>query len=169
MGFFRKLFGGDEAAQAALVAAPIQPARTAAVGYDPDLMETLLGHHAQLGALFERIGRSAKAGDYAKVRTLLVRFKTSLQGHILTENVRFYAYLEKMLAKDPENSRIIHEFRREMNTIARQVTEFVSAWQESDFASAEQRAQFLVQYREVGKLLEQRLDNEEGKLYPLYR
>lgn len=170
MGFFRKLFGQDDETEYHTISPPsIKPSTSRAIAYDPKLVETLHAQHGQLGALFERIGRCAERGDYAKARTLLVRFKTSLQGHILTENVRFYAYLENALSDDAENARTIHDFRKEMNQIARQVVSFVDTWQDSDFATTTKRQQFVTHYEDVGKLLEQRLDNEENNLYPLYQ
>lgn len=87
----------------------------------------------------------------------------------MTENVRFYTYLEAELANDKDSAATIHEFRRDMNTIARSVVEFIKAWKDSDFATPAERQQFTADYEKVGKLLEQRLDSEENDLYPLYQ
>ncbi|HEX7341607.1 MAG TPA: hemerythrin domain-containing protein [Rhodanobacteraceae bacterium] len=169
MGFFRKMFGMDDTAQATFAPAPFQPVAPSTINYDPKLLESLRADHARLGAMFQRIGMLGKSGEYAEVRSLLAHFKSSLQAHILTENVRFYTYLEKSLAGDAENARTIHEFRRDMNTIARGVVNFVKTWQTSDFATPAERHQFEADYAKVGELLEQRLDSEENSLYPLYQ
>lgn len=167
MGFFRKMFGqGGEDKDAGT---PELPAATPhRVGYDPKLIDALLNDHARLGAVFERIGKAGEAGDYGEARKLLAHFKSSLQAHILTENVRFYAYIEALTADDHENARIMHEFRRDMNAIARQVVDFVKKYQASDFASRTEREKFAKDYATVGGLLEHRLDSEENDLYPLY-
>ncbi|HET7267014.1 MAG TPA: hemerythrin domain-containing protein [Oleiagrimonas sp.] len=169
MGFFRRIFGKDDYVQPMAVSEPPRSTKPASISYDPKLIDSLHTDHARLGALYERIGKHDKAGEYAQVRTLLAHFKSSLQAHILTENVRFYAYLENALADDAENARTMHEFRRDMNTIAREVVNFVKAWQNSDFASTAERQQFTAEYEKVGGLLEQRLDSEENSLYPLYQ
>lgn len=169
MGFFRRMLGKDEAVQPMAVPEPSRPAKPAAISYDPKLIDSLHADHARLGALFERIGKHDKAGEYAQVRTLLAHFKSSLQAHILTENVRFYSYLESSLSSDAEDARTIHDFRRDMNTIARNVVDFVKTWQNSDFATMAERQQFAADYETVGQLLEQRLDSEENSLYPLYQ
>lgn len=169
MGFFRRMFGKDDDMQPMTAPEPPRPVKPAAIGYDPKLIDSLQAEHARLGALFERIGKHDKAGEYAQVRSLLAHFKSSLQAHILTENVRFYSYLENALSSDAEDARTIHDFRRDMNTIARDVVGFVKTWQNSDFATTAERQQFSADYKKVGELLEQRLDSEENSLYPLYQ
>ncbi len=170
MGFFRKMFGQETAGNdaSAMQAPPPAPETTRRIGYDPGLIDSLLDDHARLGTVFGRIEKASKAGDFDETRKLLVHFKSSLQAHILTENVRFYTYIEELAADDRENARIMHEFRRDMNTIARQVVDFVRKYQACDFASRAERDQFDKDRAAVGTLLEQRLDSEENDLYPLY-
>ncbi|HEX7348686.1 MAG TPA: hemerythrin domain-containing protein [Rhodanobacteraceae bacterium] len=178
MGFFRKLLGKSDvsvappAAAAAPVAAPVAPSGAPAahrsVNYDAKLIESLLRDHAELGRLFGNIGDAEKTGNFSDVRAQLVQFKTRLEAHILTENVRFYTYLDQSLGGDPNNASVMHDFRREMNGIARGVVDFVRKYQACEFSAAE-RLQFTTDYAAVGKLLEQRLDSEENSLYPLYQ
>ena len=171
MGFFRTLLGkggGDTPSPSTI--APIAPANSAprSIGYDPQLVDSLLHDHAELGTLFARIGELQSAGIYGEMRALLVNFKSRLEAHVLTENVRFYNYLEQALADQPNDAEIMRDFRREMNSIARSVIEFVKKYQQSTFNTADQK-QFAADYAAVGKILEQRLDSEESNLYPLYR
>jgi hypothetical protein len=168
MGFFSSLFGHGRADRSAPDHAPITASAPTKIGYDPKLIDILHAHHAQLGKIFARIGKAAEDGDIANVRDNLRRFKTSLEAHLLTENVRFYGYLEQKLAADAENLRTLHSFRKEMNTIASSVLGFDRRWQNAEIGSADMQNQFLSEYREIGKLLEQRLDNEESSLYPMY-
>ncbi|WP_343793276.1 hypothetical protein [Dokdonella soli] len=86
----------------------------------------------------------------------------------MTENVHFYVYLEQSFRGDEENKALIHDFRREMNGIARGVVEFVRRYQQAP-VSADNCAAFLKEYEAVGKLLVMRIEREEGNLYPLYQ
>lgn len=169
MGFFGKLLGkSDEVPSIPANARPISAAAPRQIGYDPKLIDSLLHDHAQLGQIFTRIGEAPKTGNFSEVCALLVQFKSRLEAHILTENVRFYTYLQQSLANDLENARMMTDFRREMNVIARGVIDFVKQYQSCGFAPDE-RMQFANDYATVGKLLEQRLDSEENSLYPLYQ
>lgn len=169
MGFFRRMLGKADSNLDVIARPASAPSTANGVGYDGALVDTLLTHHAQLGKLFSGIKINAKAGNYDETRSLLLRFKTSLQSHILTENVRFYSYVEKTLANDSESTRTMHDFRHEMNGIARTVTGFVDKWQGREFATVTERTQFFADYAAVEKLLAQRFDNEENNLYPIYR
>lgn len=169
MGFFRKLLGQNDATPAIPAnATPIPAAAPRQIGYDPKLIDSLLRDHAELGRIFSSIGEAHKTGNFNEIRPLLINFKSRLEAHVLTENVRFYNYLEQLLASDPNNTGVMHDFRREMNGIARGVIDFVKKYQSSNF-TPEERRQFASDYEAVGKILEQRLDNEENNLYPLYQ
>ena len=169
MGFFRKLLGKDRQRQPQISAPSAAAGDPAAIRYDPKLIETLHTHHAHLGALFDRIGDSARHGDSRKLHDLLATFKLSLNAHVLTENVRFYAYLEQALSDDAENTQIVVDFRHEMNSITRQVRAFADRWSDADMSNSDAQNRFLADYYQVGKLLERRLDSEEEQLFPLYQ
>lgn len=169
MGFFRNLLGKQDAPPVVPAnAAPIPAAVPRQIGYDPKLVDSLLRDHAELGRIFGNIGDAQKSGNFNDIRTLLIQFKTRLEAHVLTENVRFYNYLEQTLAGDANNTGVMHDFRREMNTIARSVIDFVKKYQSSTFTPEDHR-QFATDYDTVGKILEHRLDSEENNLYPLYQ
>ncbi len=168
MGFFRSLFGKGSADSGAVTVTASAPAGNA-IGHDPRLIQSLLDDHAKLGALFARLGSQAEIGRYDEVRSLLAQFKSSLQAHILTENVRFYTYLERSLQGDAHSAETMREFRREMNTIAREVVDFTKKYQDARFTSTAESRQFNTDYKAIGVLLERRLDNEEHSLYPMYQ
>lgn len=168
MGFFRKLMGGKDA-PATTAPAPVVPAGTPRrISYDAGLVDSLLRDHAELGRIFAAIGDARRMGHFDEIRPLLIQFKTRLESHVLTENVRFYNYLEQSLSGDVGNVGTMHSFRREMNGIARSVVEFVRKYQSSQF-TPDERVAFARDYDNVGKILEQRLDSEESNLYPLYQ
>lgn len=167
MGLFAKWFGGART--------PKTPERTLidtsaparGIGYDASLVERLKRDHQDLVALYQRLGRLLEEQKYADLRGELINFKTRFEAHILTENVRFYVYLEQNLS-DTHNQELMRDFRREMNTIARGVVEFVKKYQFCAFDD-ETRQQFGRDYAAVGGLLAQRIEREEDGLYPLYR
>ncbi|KRE92478.1 hypothetical protein ASG87_00750 [Frateuria sp. Soil773] len=167
MGIFGKLFGSKTTDDTLTVpSVPLSPVRT--IGYDAGLVGSLKHDHAELVALYQRIGQLQQAGRYAEIRAELVNFKTRFEAHLLTENVRFYTYLEQSLTTDAHNAELMRDFRREMNTIARGVVDFVKRYQPVAFDDA-QRAQFAEDYKAIGGLLSQRIEREESNLYPLYQ
>jgi hemerythrin-like domain-containing protein len=148
---------------------PVIPTdRPRAIAYDPGLVPTLKQDHNDLVDLFGQIGRHAQAQQFDVIPALLVSFKTRLEGHLIAENVRFYNYVENTLQGDVENSMLIRSFRREMNTIARGVVDFVKKYQLAQFDVATRDA-FVADYNAVGGLLTQRIEREENSLYPLYQ
>lgn len=173
MTFWRKLFGGDEekmnGRQApASAAATAPPAAARGIRFDPTLVNGLKRDHRELVDMYGKIGRLIEGGHFGDIPGELLVFKTRLEAHLLTENVRFYTYLEQSLESDTDNAAIIHDFRREMNGIARAVIEFVKRYQVARFDEATKR-QFTDEYAKVGGLLAQRIEREESNLYPLYQ
>lgn len=138
------------------------------VGYDPRLLDSLLHDHAELGRLYGCIGAAAGSGNFDEIRLLLATFKSRFDAHLLTENLRFYNYLEQSLANDPDNLRMLGSFRKEMNAIAHDVVGFIKQYLE-DGIDPEALPRFQQDYAAIGKRLEHRLDCEEDSLYRLYR
>lgn len=163
----RRIIGQPDAPPAPVALPMVAPAARAPV-YDSRLVEALRHDHQELVHLFENIGRLIDAQRFDLIPSQLVAFKTRLEAHLLTENVRFYNYVESSLRDDPEDLSLIRDFRREMNTIARAVVEFVKKYQRLGIDQTLQ-VQFTVDYRAVGGLLVQRIEREEGNLYPLYQ
>ena len=173
MAFWRKLFGGDahvngKPAPPSAAAAATAPGGARGIRFDSTLVNGLKRDHRELVDLYGRIGRLIESGHFGDIPGELLVFKTRLEAHLLTENVRFYTYLEQSLEGDADNVAIIHDFRREMNTIARAVIEFVKRYQTARFDEP-QRKQFTDEYAKVGGLLAQRIEREESNLYPLYQ
>jgi len=167
LDLLRRIIGQPAAAPAPpLTMAPPPPAR--APMFDSRLVESLKHDHGELVQLFEQIGRLIDGQRFDLIPSQLVAFKTRLEAHLLTENVRFYNYVEHSLRDDHENLVLIRDFRREMNSIARAVVEFVKKYQRLGVDQSMQVA-FVVDYRAVGGLLVQRIEREEGNLYPLYQ
>lgn len=144
------------------------PGHDGHIGYDPALIDSLLRDHAELKHLFARIGGLARGGDAHELQALLIDFKSRLEAHVLTENLRFYDCVEASVAGQPDIAAMVHSFRHEMNDIERAVIDFVRQYHACAF-STEERCDFAMHYARVGKLLAHRLATEEDSLYRLYR
>ncbi len=137
------------------------------IHYHPDLIENLKSDHKRLLGRYGDIKSHFEAADYEQVAGQLEQFKMDLQGHLLTENIKLYIYLDHMLANDEMNATLIKEFRREMDGIARVALKFLSKYEaigvDKDLAPS-----FAKDFAEIGKVLVERIKREEEVLYPLY-
>src|SRR5689334_7393112 len=118
----------------------------ARIRFSPELIPQLKDDHAGLLRLHGRIEALAKAGQFGEVVPALRMFKSKFDLHILTENVKFYCYVEENLARRFGDLRTIREFRREMNGIARTVVNFVRKYLDGGVTPAT-GAEFLAELR----------------------
>lgn len=137
------------------------------IRYAPDLIESLKSDHQDLLGLYGEILAAFDQQDYTAVSEKLETFKSGLQSHLLTENVRLYIYLDRCLANDATNSDLIRGFRREMDEIAKVAMKFLNKYSaigvDEDLA-----AHFAQDFATIGKVLGERIKKEETILYPLY-
>jgi hemerythrin-like domain-containing protein len=137
------------------------------IRYSPELIDTLKGDHQRLLSLYGEINDAFSRMEYATVSDKLERFKSGLQSHLLSENVRLYIYLDRCLAGDATNSELIRNFRREMDEIAKVAMKFLNKYSaigvDEDLA-----AHFAEDFATIGKVLGERIEKEETVLYPLY-
>jgi regulator of sigma D len=146
----------------------IRPAATTGIKYDPSLIKDLKDDHSDLVALYGEIwSEGYQKQDYSKMATSIAHFKSDFQAHLLSENVKFYVYLEQALANDPHNLALVKEFRTDMNDIANAVVKFCKTYQ-GDF-SASKLEKFKSDYQAVGEVLTRRVSLEEKSLYVLYQ
>jgi len=152
-------------------ATPAQPQYNTAPGteirYHPELIAQLQSDHQTLIGLYGEIQAAFDAGDYAGVSEKLDAFRTGLQGHLLTENVRLYIYLDRCLANDETNSELIRGFRREMDGIAKVAMNFLKKY-EAIGVDKELAGAFAKDFATIGQVLGARIQKEEQVLYPLY-
>lgn len=137
------------------------------INYDSNLIDELESDHEKLVKLYGRIWAEFEQANYGKVATLINQFKGDFQAHLLTENVKFYVYLEQSLADDPHNLKIVKEFRTDMNEIANAAIKFCKSYQGK--FSPEMVQKFKSDYTTVGEVLTRRVSLEEKSLYILYR
>lgn len=167
-------------AQPTLTASPHTESRTAAnamhissadpdcgISYSPTLIDTLMDDHDDLLELYSQIAHIMAERRFDEIPEALTLFKTKLDVHLLTENLRFYCYLEQSLDEDAEERETMKTFRREMSTIARAVVTFIRKWQ-AHMITDDNKAEFLSEYAQIGDALAQRIEREEKGLYTLY-
>jgi hypothetical protein len=171
--FLDFLFGKKELKPHALQAAPVHaelrqaPAPGTSIGYSPELVAHLEADHIKLGESFSAIDQAFKSGDLSATVAHLEEFRTEIQAHLLTENVRLYIYLEHALARDASSHALIHEFRHEMDSIGKTVLNFLGKYRELD-KQPNLAVSFGDDLSAVGKVLVERIKREESTLYPLY-
>lgn len=143
------------------------PAPSTQIQYHPDLIEQLVADHRALIGLYGEIKKVFEAGDYARVSKMLDEFRRGLQGHLLTENVRMYIYLERSLAGDEFNADLIRGYRREMDGIGKVAMNFLKKY-EAIGVDTELAGPFAKDFATIGAVLVERIEKEERGLYPLY-
>lgn len=137
------------------------------ISYSPNLIESLMDDHNDLLELYSAIAHVMAEGRFDEIPEALTLFKTKLDVHLLTENLRFYCYLEQNLGENAQEREIMKNFRREMSTIARAVVTFIRKWQ-AHIITAENKDEYLSEYAQIGDALAQRIEREEKGLYTLY-
>ena len=165
-GFFKKKSTNNETA----APAPQEEVHTAPgtqIRYSPDLIDSLQSDHQTLLSLYGEINTAFDEKRYSDVSSMLTTFKSGLNAHLLTENVRLYIYLEHALVGDSTSSELIHGFRKEMDEIAKVAIGFLRKYEaigvDEDLAD-----HFATDFATIGKVLVERIQKEENTLYPLY-
>jgi len=138
------------------------------ISYSPDLIPQLKDDHRRLLELFGTISEAFSRNDLPATSRLLEEFRGGILSHLLTENVRFYIYLEHALRhEDQESFNLMHHFRHEMDTIGKSVLAFFAKYQNIDKQPG-LALSFGKDLENVGAILVERIKREEETLYPLY-
>lgn len=137
------------------------------IHYSHNLIDSLQSDHQALLELYGQIDKVFNEGKYEEVSSLLEEFKSGLNAHLLTENVRLYIYLDRSLAHDPTSSDLIRGFRKEMDDIAKVALGFLKKY-ETIGVDAQLASHFANDFKTIGKVLVERIQKEEKTLYPLY-
>lgn len=141
---------------------------TTGIRYDPSLISELKSDHGRLVSLFQDIAAITNKRDARLLTRQLDEFGDKLREHLLKENVRFYVYLKSSLPPDGSNLATSQTFAREMQQIGRVVTNFlhkytsIGQWEDGHWPAFES------ELAAIGRVLTQRIESEEGTLYPLY-
>ena len=138
------------------------------VHYDPNLVPGLIADHHALVAIFGEVGKAMGQKNSALLQEKLGDFGDALRGHLLTENIKFYVYLQHSLEGDTENANIMHEFRKEMQHIGKAVADFLHKYTGAAKWDGSIWQNFETDVAAIGKVLTKRIQTEENVLYPLY-
>lgn len=137
------------------------------IHYHSDLVPELHEDHQQLLKLFGEISEANQERDYGRLARVLDEFGSLLRGHLLTENVKLYVYLQHALANDPDNNVLMQEFRTEMHGISKVVTKFLREYSKGEW-NDQRHDRFSAELGKIGEVLVKRIETEEQVLYPLY-
>lgn len=138
------------------------------VHFDPKLVARLISDHQMLLGIFGEIGNASKQKNSTLLQDRLSEFGNALRGHLLTENIKFYLYLQHSLEGDAESAAVMQEFRREMQHIGKAVGDFLSKYERLNDWNTAAWEQFGNEVMQIGRVLIKRIQTEENVLYPLY-
>ncbi|MDR2219843.1 MAG: hemerythrin domain-containing protein [Methylobacillus sp.] len=177
MGFWTRLFGLEQEAKGTKTFSdktpPPQPSASphyapgTRIAYDDHLIERLLADHRKLLALFTATRNAFVAGDTAHTTENLDQFKKEIQAHLLTEEIRLYVYLENALANNDFNHTMMRNMHKEMASIGHDVLGFLDKYNALGKNHA-LSSSFIADLDQLGKVLIERIQQEESTLYPLY-
>lgn len=137
------------------------------VPYRPELVDKLKADHQELFRLYQRMTDAVQQHKMDSIPADLAAFRRAFQSHILVENVSFYVYLERILAHTPEELSYVRALRKDMNGIAKTVSDFIQTWTTQP-PSAHTAGRFSEQLSGIGQALVTRVELEESSLYVLY-
>lgn len=135
--------------------------------YDEQLVDKLQQEHNKLLMIYDHIQGGVIEGDLPAIDRLLNEFRTEFQTHLLSENIRLYAFLKEKYADDPNNNQLIHDLREEMYMIGHVVMAFLRKYRKTPL-DGKTLTLFKNELNEVGEVLLARFQLEESQLYPLY-
>lgn len=139
-----------------------------AIRFDGLLVAKLQEDHKKLLSIYANIQDAIIRHDLVDIDKNLTNFRTELQTHLLTENIRLYAYLTQKFSADPTNSEIIQDFRQEMYGIGHAVMGFLRKYRNMPL-DGRMLGTFKKELDEIGAVLVTRIRHEESTLYPLYQ
>lgn len=143
--------------------------RTTLPTYDISLIGALESDHDQILALYRNILQQAIEKDYAVLQLTLVEFATAFTNHIQVEDDNLYSYLKTMAStKSSTEQKVVANFSSEMKNISISIFSFFS---QSPFIPVNENNidHFIAEFKQMGTLLEDRIQREEKILYPIYK
>jgi hypothetical protein len=143
------------------------PAPGTRIRYSPSLLDDLRGEHEQLFALHGAIMAAHAAKSVSTIAPLLKEFEALLNGHMITERVHLYAYMDGFFSHDDSTRRMVRDYRIEMDRIGDSVAKLLRKYRDADPDSL-LLCGFHSDLEYIGQLLSERIRREDDSLYPLY-
>lgn len=174
MNWLRHMLGGAHAREAqaparrTLTDTPIGRAGLHGVTpRDVMLVNALKADHRKLLEIHERIGRLMAERRFVEMPAQLVALRTRFETHVLTENVRLYAFLEHLFQGDARRLEQLAEYRAETNAVLLAILKFVKHHRRTTFDES-RLLSFADEHRKLGSMLARHAAREEHGLYRLY-
>jgi DNA-directed RNA polymerase subunit L len=129
-----------------------------------ELISTLKNDHKNLIKLYKNVEDYLQKDDFVSTKKELKKFVSLYNRHILLEDTQLYISLEEKYKEQKQILKTIKSISKDMNSITRAITFFEKKYPS---INSENKEMFLEEFREIGKILLDRVDLEEERLYTL--
>lgn len=143
------------------------PAPGTGIRYSPTLVDDLKADHQQFFDLQRAMVVALRNKRMDDIPALLQKFDELLTAHLLTEQVRLYAYMDAYFSTDARTRQMLRDYRIEMDRIGDSVRRMLRKYKTlaNDMQLQEDFEEDIEELRQV---LDERMSREELTLYPLY-
>ena len=136
------------------------------ISYDPTLIKKLNEDHKKILGIFAEIMEAASEDNYDTVNDRLDAFSNALQLHLMTEQIKFHAYLEQVLQHSDLYQQMNKTFQDKIKIIGKKALDFIDQYEKCSWDN-EKKKSFVEGMEGLGKMLMERIEMEE-ELYELY-
>lgn len=143
------------------------PAPGTEIRYSPVLVKELTDEHQECFQLHEAIVAAHTAKRFTAIPSLLKDFEALLNGHLITERVRLYAYMSGYFSHDARTRNMLRDYRSEMDRIGDSVVKLLRKYRDMGTHDLSDE-RFRFDFEEMRAVLAERMRREETVLYPLY-
>lgn len=145
-----------------------EPSIVTSSGFQSHLIDALTKEHKMLLDGLDNARQFIARSKFDDFTHELKVFKGRFQSHVMAENVKLYIYLRLTLAENLEKREYTSSMRKTMKPIQDQVNSFYKKYgdgavESENIYSCETELNYL------RKVIRERFEEEERKLYPLYK
>ncbi|MCK5812865.1 MAG: hemerythrin domain-containing protein [Cocleimonas sp.] len=137
--------------------------------YNSELIRVLEKDHQVLLSLHAYLMKCAINKEYESLVRAMNDFSSILATHLRKESIDLYMYLEFIVVKADETDtrETFRSFRLEMKKISIQVSSILHHYENTPVTD-QTVEKFLIDFKELGEILVDRIKREEKILYPIY-
>jgi len=129
-----------------------------------ELISTLKNDHKKLIQIYQEIDKAIEIDDFFNAQQNLKKFTENYNKHILLEDTQLYIALENQYKDSKQILKVIKTISKDMNGITRAITFFEKKYLN---INANNKEEFMEEFKEIGIILLDRIELEEERLYPL--
>ena len=129
-----------------------------------ELISTLKNDHKKLIQIYQEIDKAIEIDDFFNAQQNLKKFTENYNKHILLEDTQLYIALENQYKDSKQILKVIKTISKDMNSITRAITFFEKKYHN---INANNKEEFMEEFKEIGTILLDRIELEEERLYPL--